>query len=363
MLGTATLTIDLRKIEDNARTVATAMSGVSITGVTKVTCGSPEVARAMLAGGVSAIGESRLENVERMRAAGIAGPFWLLRSPTPALAEKTVAITDLALVSEIDVVAALDTAAALAGRRYRVLAMVDVGDLREGMLPDALPAFLERACTFPNIEVAGIGTSLTCYGAIVPSAENLGLLASLATDAGLALGRPLIVSGGMSTSLDTFIAGELPQRIDNLRIGEAIVLGVSPASRERILGLHTDALILSAPVIECQVKPSKPIGLSAQDAFGNRPEFEDRGNRRRAICAIGRQDVVPEQLTPVDERVVVLGASSDHLILDVEDLPEAPAIGDVIRFVPGYSATLALFTSAYVCKEYVIAQERSGRRL
>ena len=157
----------------------------------------------------------------------------------------------------------------------------------------------------------------------------------------------------MSTTLDSFVEGEMPHRIDNLRIGEAIVLGVSPASRERILGLHTDALVLAAPVIECQVKPSKPVGVCAQDAFGGCPGFEDRGQRRRAICAIGRQDVVPEQLRPLDPRIAVLGASSDHLILDVDDMLVPPRIGDAIEFVPGYSAALALFTSGYVRKEFV----------
>lgn len=352
MLDMATLTIDLAKIEENARTVASAIPGVEIVGVTKVTCGTPEIARAMLAGGVSALGESRLENVARMRQVGIEGPFWLLRSPTPALAEETVALTDVALVSELDVVDALDAAARRAGRTYRVVVMVDVGDLREGMMPEALPGFLERVAAYEHIEVAGIGISLTCYGAIVPSAENLGQLVGLAETAERVTGHPLLVSGGMSTTLDAFIAGQMPARIDNLRVGEAIVLGVSPASRERILGLHTDALVLSAPVIECQVKPSKPIGVCAQDAFGNCPVFADRGWRRRAICAIGRQDVVPEQLTPLDDRIQVLGASSDHLILDVEDLPEPPRIGDAIEFVPGYSSALALFTSAYVRKAF-----------
>jgi ornithine racemase len=353
MLDMATLTIDLSKIEANARIVVDALPGAEVVGVTKVTCGTPEVARAMLAGGVSAIGESRLENVAHMRRAGVEGPFWLLRSPTPALADETVALTDIALVSELDVVAALDAAAERVGRVYGVVVMVDVGDLREGMMPASLPGFLERAAEHRNIKIAGIGISLTCYGAIVPSAENLGQLVELAETAERITGSRLLVSGGMSTTLDALIAGEMPPRIDNLRVGEAIVLGVSPASRERILGLHTDALVLSAPVIECQVKPSKPIGICAQDAFGNCPVFEDQGPRRRAICAIGRQDVVPEQLRPLDERVQVLGASSDHLILDVEDLPVAPAIGDAIEFVPGYSATLALFTSAYVRKEFV----------
>jgi predicted amino acid racemase len=109
---------------------------------------------------------------------------------------------------------------------------------------------------------------------------------------------------------------------------------------------------VTAPVIECQRKPSKPRGTSAQDAFGGRPVFEDHGVRLRAICAIGRQDAPPEGLTALDPRARVLGASSDHLIVDVEDLPVAPKVGDAITFVPNYSATLALFTSPYVDKVF-----------
>ncbi len=353
MLDVATLTIDLGKIEENARLVVDALPGAQVVGITKVTCGSPEVARAMLAGGVTAIGESRIENIAHMRQAGVPGPFWLVRSPTPGIAEETVAQADVALVSEYDVAAALDAVAGRAGVRFGVVAMVDVGDLREGMMPETLPAFLERMASLEHVDVEGIGISLTCYGAIIPTADNLGQLVRLAEEAERITGHSMLVSGGMSTTLDALIAGAMPSRVDNLRVGEAIVLGVSPATREPILGLHTDALVLSAPVIECQVKPSKPIGISAQDAFGNRPVFEDRGMRRRAICAIGRQDVVPEQMRPVDERIRILGASSDHLIIDVDDLPEPPSIGEAIEFVPGYSATLALFTSPYVRKEYL----------
>ena len=351
----ATLTIDLRKIEENARAAVEALPGVSIVGVTKVTCGTPEVARAMLAGGVSALGESRLENAERLRQAGVTAPIWLLRAPTPGLAAETVRLVDVSLVSEIAIAEALDAAAIAAGTRHGIVAMVDIGDLREGMWPDVLPGFLERVAGLQGLTIIGIGASLTCYGAIVPDSENLGLLGRLAAEAEEQLGRGLTVSGGSSTSIAPVMAGIGSASIDNLRIGEAIVLGVDPATRESIPGihLHRDALMLSAPVIECAVKPSMPIGTSAQDAFGGTPVFRDRGLRRRAICALGRQDAPPEGLTPVDPRVLVLGASSDHLVLDVDDLPSAPAIGDMLSFTPGYGATLALFTSPYVDKVFV----------
>jgi predicted amino acid racemase len=354
-LAQATVTVDLHKIQDNTRMLVDALPGVEVVGVTKVTCGTPEIAFAMLAGGATALGESRLENAARLRDAGVTAPIWLVRSPAPASADEAVRVSDVSVVSEIAIVEALDAAAGRAGRCYGIVAMVDIGDLREGMMPRELPGFLDHAATCENIDILGVGASLTCYGAIVPDESNLAVLAALAAEAEVQLGRRLLVSGGSSTSIAAVTSGGAPGSIDNLRLGEAIVLGVDPATREPIRGLslHRDAVTVSAPVIECKVKPSMPIGIAAQDAFGNVPSFEDRGERRRAICAIGRQDVVPEQLTPVDPRVIVLGASSDHLVLDVEDLPVPPAIGEPIAFVPGYSATLALFTSPYVAKEFV----------
>jgi len=356
MTAQATVTVDLAKIAQNTRRVVAALPGVDIVAVTKVVCGSPRVAAAMLAGGATALGESRIENAARLREAGISAPIWLVRTPTPALAEEAVRVSDVSVVSEIAVVEALEAAAAArAGCTYGILPMVDIGDLREGMMPEEVPAFLERAARCEHLDIIGLGASLTCYGAIVPDERNLARLAELTKAAEKQLARALTISGGSSTSLDPVIHGRAPAAIDNLRIGEAIVLGVDPATREPIPGLqlHTDAVTLSAPVIECKVKPSKPIGTSTQDAFGNAPVFEDRGPRRRAICAIGRQDAPPEGLAPLDPRIEVLGASSDHLVLDVERLAEPPAIGESIEFRPGYSAVLALFTSEYVRKEYV----------
>ena len=352
MLAEAVLTVDLGKIEENARRVTEALGGADVVGVTKVTCGTPEIARAMLSGGVKAIGESRLENVERMRAAGIDAPFWILRSTPPDLADEVVRLTDVSLESELAAVRALDQAAAAAGIRHSIVAMVDVGDLREGMMPSEVLHFVERVEALDHIELLGLGTSLTCYGSVVPSSANLGLLAQLAQDASERIGRKLLVSGGSSTSLLLVAGGRAPESISNLRVGEAIVLGVDPATREPILGLHTDAVTVSAPVIECRIKPSIPVGECAQDAFGTRPTFVDRGDRMRAICALGRQDAPAEGLQPIDDSVIVLGASSDHLILDVGDTERAPELGEAIEFVPGYSATLALFTSPYVRKEF-----------
>ena len=354
MTAGPSIRIDLAKIEDNVRILGGRLPQIDFIAVTKVTCGSPAVARALLSGGAKGLADSRLVNLARLRAHGVRAQMWLLRAPAPQAADEVVKLADVSLESELTTVRALDEAAARAGVTHGIIAMVDVGDLREGVLPPDLVPFVEQADALSNIRVEGVGLNLTCYGAIMPTRDNLGQLGELARQAQDLLGRPLLVSGGNSGSLPLALEGGLPPEVSSLRVGESIMLGTNTLTREPLLSeLHLDAFTLSAPVIESLVKPSKPIGICAQDMMGNTPQFEDRGDRRRAILAIGRQDVVPELICPLDERVEVLGASSDHLILDVDAVQPSPKPGDRFSFIPGYGALLQAFTSAYVDKEYV----------
>jgi ornithine racemase len=352
--GAVTLAVDLDAIEHNARTLAGLVPGAAVVGVTKMTCGDGNVGEAMLRGGATALGDSRHLNLWNLRRVGIRAPLWLLRSAEPELALETVGAADVSLNCELETIKALNTAATRLGDVHRVVIMVDVGDLREGVLPDELFPLLKEVKELRHIRVEGLGTNLTCYGTVVPTSENLGELVGLVRGAEEIIGHRLLVSGGNSSNLPLALAGDMPSEVDNLRIGESILLGMDTLSRKQLLqSLRVDAFIVRAPVVECRVKPSMPRGvLNSQDAFGNPAVFHDRGRRRRAICAIGRQDARPEGLRPVDPRVEVLGASSDHLILDVEALERPPRLGEAISFVPDYAAALQLFTSPYVHKVF-----------
>ena len=351
----ARITVHLDRVEDNVRTLAGRLPGLSLVGVTKSACGDPSIAQAMVRGGAVALADSRLPNLQRLRDAGIQGPLWLLRAPAPAQAADVVRLADVSLESEIVTVRALNAAAGSLGVIHEIVCMVELGDLREGIMPDELPALIEQAEALEHVRVAGLGVNLSCFGGIVPTQENLGRLVDLAAVAQSRLGRPLIVSGGNSSTLPLALAGGLPPGIDSLRSGESILQGVDTLTREPLLpDLHLDAFMIRAPIVECLVKPSRPIGERAQDAFGGDPApCEDRGLRRRALVALGRQDVNPGFLTPIDSRVKVLGMSSDHLVVDVEEVRPAPRVGDVVEFIPGFASVLQAFTSRYVEKEYV----------
>lgn len=347
---------DLAKIEANARAIVAdcARRGISVAGVTKCTCGHPDVARAMLSGGVVEIGESRLENVLRLRRAGVRARFLLLRVPPLSAVEHVVDAVDVSLDSELDVLAGLSAAALRRRRRHDVVLMVDLGDLREGIWPDDLTRFTREALQLAGVRIVGVGANLTCFGGVAPTRENMTRLVALADEVERTFGLALTyVSGGNSSALELIAAGGMPARINHLRVGEAILLGRETLHRRAWPGTSQDAFEIQAEVIELKEKPSLPIGEPAQDAFGHVPHFVDAGDRIRALLDIGREDVDPEGLTPVDSRARVLGASSDYLIVDVTAIAPPVKVGDFLAFVPSYAALLAAMTSPYLAKRPV----------
>ena len=360
------VTIDLERIERNARTVVARCraSGIAVFGVTKGTCGMPQVARAMLRGGVTGIGESRFENIRRLRASGIDAPIMLLRSPPLSLIEEVIKTVDISLNSELATIRELSRVAERMARVHDIVLMVDLGDLREGIWPSDLIPTVEQVMQLPGVRIAGLGTNLTCFGAIIPTETNLGALAGHAEKLRRTFGLDLTyVSGGNSSSLPLLLAGRMPKGINHLRIGEAILQGGRDTFHDEPWAeLDRDVFTLSGELLEVKVKPSMPIGTMGVDAFGNRPQFEDKGDRLRAIVNIGREDVAVEGLLPAAAGIEVLGASSDHLILDVTDARPVPQVGDKVAFRMSYAALLAAMTSEYVEKAPMFDQpEDSGQ--
>ena len=344
------LEIDLEKICHNARTLVERLGarGISVTGVTKAVLGSPEVAGAMLRAGVSGLGDSRIENIEAMRRAPIPARMTLIRSPMLSQTDQVVAHADVSFNTELDVIANLSSAARKAGRTHGIVLMVELGDLREGIMPDDLENAVRRTLGFPNIALEGIGANLACRSGVAPDARNMAELSVLANRIEAMFDLTLeTVSGGNSANLPWALSGADTGRVNNLRLGEAILLGREPVHRQPIDGLHTDAITLVAEVIEAKRKPSRPWGEMAQSAFGQTAPAKGTGSISQTLLAIGRQDVDPDGLTaPVG--IEILGASSDHLIVDPGNRPLP--VGAEIAFQLNYSALLRAMTSPFVSK-------------
>ncbi len=345
------IVVDLKKVEQNTKIVADvcAEKNVDIMGVTKVFCGAVEIAEAEMKGGIKYFADSRIENLMKLKDFDL--PKVLLRLPMISQVDEVVQYADISLNSELKTIEALNIVAMAKKKIHKIILMIDLGDLREGILPAQFDETVQAILKMNNIMLHGIGVNLTCYGGVVPNEDNLGQLSVFAKHVKDEYKHHLeIVSGGNSSSYYLLPQDRLPEGINNLRMGEILVLGRETAYGELVEGMHDDAFIFEAEIIELKEKDTVPTGEIGMDAFGNKPTFVDKGKRMRAILAVGRQDVDPTSLIPLDERMDYFGSSSDHMMWDVTDCDYK--VGDIVRFKLEYGSILSLFTSQYIEKEY-----------
>ena len=341
--------IDLAKVGHNARTLVTRLGdrGIAVTGVTKAGLGSVELGRELLAAGVRGLGDSRIENLEALRGDDATARLTLIRTPMLSQVARVVQHADVSLNSDLAVLEGLATAARERGTTHAVVLMVELGDLREGILPSDLPDAVRATLRLPGLELVGIGTNLACRSGVVPDAAKMAELSTLATAVEAAFDLHLeVVSGGNSANLTWALGADDIGRVNDLRLGEAILLGREPLYRQPLPDLYLDAFTLVAEVIEAKVKPSLPWGTMAEAAFGVTEPAVDRGLVPQAILAIGEQDVDPRGVEAPG--VTIVGASSDHLVVTSDDLLP---VGSEVRFRPNYSALLRAMTSPFVHKD------------
>lgn len=349
-MTTPRITIDLSKIEHNTRILVDrlAVRDVRVTGITKAVLGSPQIGAAMLRGGASGLGDSRVANLARLAVLDDTPPRTLIRSPLLSQVEQVVTTADVSLNTEAVVLRALDEAATVRGRPHGIVLMVELGDLREGIAIEDVGAAVRLVHALPSLRLSGLGANLACQNGVVPDDANMGILTGLVEQVELKHRTTLdLVSAGNSANLHWALTANCLGRTNELRIGEAILLGTEPLHRTPIPGLHTDAFTLAAEVIEVAQKPAQPWGTRAQAAFGAPPVRTQTGTIHQAIVALGHQDVDLDGLRP-PAGIAVLGMSSDHVVLNVND--HAISVGDEIRFGLAYSALVRAMTSPFVAK-------------
>lgn len=347
--------VNKKHLLENVRAVTElcAAKNIAVTGVTKVFGADPEIAAVYVAGGITRLGDSRVENLKLLK--GLAAEKWLIRPPMLSEVEDLVLYADASLNSELATIQAINAAALAKGKVHKVILMVDLGDIREGFVDhDELMAVALKTEKMKGVHLYGIGVNLTCFSFIQSDSEKMTALMELSNRIGEKIGRELeVVSGGNSATLDLMMKGGISEGVNNLRLGESLLFGKERANYTFLPGTHKDVFTLECEIVELKEKPSIPWGTVGVDSYGSSPAFTDRGMRLKAICALGKQDFDVETSTPVDEAIIILGASSDHLMLDVTDSSNTYKVGDTIELQLGYFSTMRAFTSRYVRKVYI----------
>lgn len=348
------LLIDQQKLKHNIKSLLTLAeaSEVQIHFVTKCLCAWRPAVEAMEEAGALYFADSRLENLANIQDLGQSR--MLVRIPMISQAMDVVRYADLSLNSDLRVIEALSDAALALERQHGVILMVEMGDLREGFLPEEIMEAAAHTLNLRGVWLAGIGVNFNCYGGVIPEEKQLNDLVGMADAIRDRFGIPLpIVSGGNTGSLYLLKEGKLPRGINHLRIGEGYLIGIETSFRRPIGDMYTDIFTLRGEIVELRRKGSVPQGLIGPNAFNEVPVFEDYGNIWRAILAVGEQDTRCDTLDPRDKKIRIMGSSSDHLLLDVTHSVQDYKTGDVIDFTPDYAALLRAMTSPYVTKRMV----------
>jgi len=347
------LEININKIKHNARTLKErfAKKGITITSVIKGVAGSPEIANAMLECGINTIAVSNVQDIKKMKKFGVKAEFMLTRLPMHSEVADIVKYSDISLNSEISTIKLLSEHSLKQGKRHKIILMLEMGDLREGIMPEDIDAAIEQTMPLKGINLYGIGVNFACFGGIKPSENNMIELSQIVDHIQDKYHIKIdIVSGGNSANYQWLSRTDDTGNINNLRIGEAILLGRDPASENKIPDLYIDAFTLICEVIENKFKPLQPFGDKCHNTSAYGPEFIGMNNINRIIVGIGEQDVDTKAIEPMI-KADILGASSDHLILKVKN--NGNKIGSEIQFDIKYSALLRLSTSPYVNKVFI----------
>jgi predicted amino acid racemase len=351
------LTINLEALAHNIAEINRWMEdhGATWTLVSKVLCGHEDTLDGLVRMGVRSFGDSRLENLTYLADHKDKCESWYLRLPHRSAIEDVIHLTDVSLNSEIDIIQALDAEAREQGKIHRVIVMIELGDLREGILPGGLADFYEQIFDLPNIEVLGIGANLGCLSGSVPSVDQMMQLALYRELLELKFERKLpMISAGSSVTLPLLLEGSIPPEVNHFRIGEAVFLGTDLINGGVLQYLRDDAIMLEAEVVEVKEKSLRPLaetaeGVSPFDMFDN-TELTPGQRGYRALVSVGQLDTDVKGLTPVLPGYQIAAASSDLTVVNVGEEQGGLQVGDNISFRVNYLALLRLMSSKYVPK-------------
>ena len=347
------LEINTQAILNNMNTIRalTDRHGISMSVVTKGLVGYEPLVRLLVENGADSICEAHIKNL--MMFADLPAEKWMIRSPLLSETAEVVRYADVSLVSERTVLEHLSAAAVEQGRTHKAVIMLELGELREGCMPDEIIPLCKICMELPGIELYGIGAHLSSLHEIVPDEKSMAEITDTAFKIEQTLGIKLpLISGGSTSAVKMLQDGVLPGAINHLRFGEAVLFGTIACYDVPFEGARTDTFTLFAEVFEVKEKPSMPWGDRAPNALSiySDPALKDNGIRKRALVAVGKQDIRSEYIVPLDPGLKIIGDTCDCFVADVTDCEKEYKPGDLLAFRLKYHGLVTAIASDYIEK-------------
>ncbi len=322
--------------------------------VSKILCGNKLYLKEIIALGVTEMHDSRISNLRIIKKLAPHVQTVYIKPPAKRSIASIVRYADVSFNTEIYTIKMLSAEAQKQDKIHKIIIMIEMGDLREGVMGEELIEFYRQVLELPNIEVSGIGTNLNCLSGVMPTQDKLIQLSlyKQLIEARFDISIPY-VSGGTSVAIPLMLKNARPMAVNHFRVGEALYFGKDLFTGETIDGMHNDVFKLFAEIIEITEKPDMPIGELGENVAGNSfaAPTEDLGSTSlRAILDIGLLDMQPRYLESEDPDITIVDASSDMLVVDISSSSQNYKVGDLLSFKLQYMGALYLLNSSYVEK-------------
>jgi predicted amino acid racemase len=332
-------------------------NGIDWGVVTKLLCGNELFLKELIQLGVEETHDSRISNLKTIKSINPKIQTVYIKPPAKRSIKRIVQYADVSFNTEIDTIRMLSKEAVAQNKTHKIIIMIEMGDLREGVMGEELINFYGEIFELPNIEISGIGTNLNCLHGVMPSPDKLIQLSLYEQLIEAKFNKKIpFVTGGTSVVVPLLLQHNLPAGINHFRIGEMLYFGNNLFTEAPVVGMKTDVLKLYTEIIELTEKPRVPTGNLAENPSGEMIKInpDDYGKTSyRAILDVGLLDVNPDFLISTNQEVKIVGASSDMLVIDLGADEGAYKIGDLVSFDLKYMGALSLLNSDYIEKKLV----------
>ena len=355
----AHVTFDINKLKNNYDHLNTIFNEANIrwSVVTKILCGNKRYLEELLKLGINDYCDSRISNLKIIKSIDKSATTIYIKPPAKGVVKDVVKYADISMNTDFKTIKMLSDEACTQNVIHKIIIMIDLGELREGVMRDDFVDFYENVFRLPNIEIVGLGTNLSCLYGVLPNSDKLIQLClyKQLVEAKFNVDIPF-VSGGSSVTIPLLHQGLLPQGINHFRVGETLFMGTDAYNHTVYENMENNIFKLYAEIIELYEKPMVPSGEIGKNLEGDVPVFKEENIGKtsvRAIIDIGLLDIDMKHLDPVDSTIKYAGATSDMVVLDLEDNPKGYLVGDTLEFTMDYMGIVRIMNSKYIEKRAV----------
>ncbi|VXD12217.1 alanine racemase [Marinoscillum sp. 108] len=352
----AYLKLKRKSLQHNYQYIASKLDaeGIEWGVVSKLLCGTKNFIQELVDLGVREIHDSRVSNLKTVKQIDSGIQTVYIKPPAKKAIPSIIKYADVSFNTELSTIRLLSEEAGRQNKLHKIIIMIEMGDLREGVLGEQLLEFYGQIFELPNITVVGLGTNLNCLYGVMPSQDKLIQLSLYKQLIEAKFNRKIEwVSGGTSVVFPLLLNRQLPKGINHFRIGEMLYFGNNLFTNKGVKGMKSDVFMLHAQIIELIEKPKVPSGDLATNPSGEQFEIneEDYGKTSyRAILDLGLLDISTDFLIPVEKGVKITGASSDMIVIDLGRTKRNYQVGDWVKFKLKYMGALGLLNSDYIDK-------------